>query len=185
MYSSVWDALLSCPCLLPRPVHHLFSGEQTARALLKVRHTSLSSSSDSEQCTVHSGKRQGWVMQTSRVPAGPSRLMIHDHASQGESMNQLQRLTPVLLFPIYIPRLLPCSYLLNHLYQASWVECGVPWAPPKHLSQTAILVACCACSLALPHNSHWTSLSLNAVFIFLSRTYRVGSEEIIFQEHNN
>lgn len=149
MHSSVWDALLSHTCLLPRPVQRLFSGEEMARALLKASpHLFLFF----QFRTVHSAFRRKTRLNyiDFHGPCWP--FQTHDSwLCLPHSMNCL---TPVLLFPVYISRLLPCSYLVNHLCQASWAECGVPWALPKHLSQTAILVARCACSLALPPNSH-------------------------------
>lgn len=138
--------------LLPRPVQHLFSGEEMAQALLKASpHLFLFF----QLRTVPSAfRRKTWLNYTDFH--GPFwSFQTHDSwPCLPNSRNWLQCLTPVLLFPVYISRLLPCSYLLNHLCQASWAECGVPWALLKHLSQTAILVAHCACSFALPPNSH-------------------------------
>lgn len=140
------------PRLLARPVQHLFSGEEMAQALWKASpHLFLFF----QLRTVPSAFRRKTRLNYTDFHGPFWPFQTHDSwPCLPNSRNWLQRLTPVLLFPVYISRLLPCSYLLNHLCQASWAECGVPWALPKHLSQTAILVARCACSLALPPNSH-------------------------------
>lgn len=152
MYSSVWDVLFSRPWLFPRPVQHLFSGEPMAKTLLKASpHLFLFF----QLQTVHSAFRKKTRLNNTDFHRPWWPFQTHDSwPCLPNPMNLLRRLTPALPFPIYIPRLLPRSYLLNHLCQASWAECGVPRALPKRLSQTATLVAHCACSLVLPPNYH-------------------------------